>query len=282
MHHQQIVVLYHAKCVDGFGAAYAAWKKFGDSAEYIPVKRGSSAPEKMEGRSIFLVDFCYPKEIMTDLARVAESITVLDHHEDASEVVRAFQGVYDADRSGATIAWGYFHPGTPVPLLMKYIEDGDLYRYSLPETRDIFSYIEVYPYGFQKWDELAQALEETKTREALLEKARVYSEYFKLLGDGCVANAKLVDFEGYQCYFANSHPSMTMKSYVGKELASKLPPLALVVSAHPDGFGVSIRGDGSVDVSKIAEKFGGGGHPKSSGFFIPFGTPVPWEEVKKV
>ena len=35
---KNIVVLYHADCLDGFGAAYAAWEKFGDTAEYIPVQ----------------------------------------------------------------------------------------------------------------------------------------------------------------------------------------------------------------------------------------------------
>ena len=29
---KNIVVIYHADCRDGFGAAYAAWKKFGDRA----------------------------------------------------------------------------------------------------------------------------------------------------------------------------------------------------------------------------------------------------------
>jgi len=37
---KEIVVLYHANCLDGFGAAYAAWKKFGDTADYIPVQYG--------------------------------------------------------------------------------------------------------------------------------------------------------------------------------------------------------------------------------------------------
>ena len=32
---KKIVVIYHDQCRDGFGAAYAAWKKFGDDASYI-------------------------------------------------------------------------------------------------------------------------------------------------------------------------------------------------------------------------------------------------------
>lgn len=40
-----IFVLYHAHCNDGLGAAFAAYKKFGESAEYIPVSYGKGLPE---------------------------------------------------------------------------------------------------------------------------------------------------------------------------------------------------------------------------------------------
>ncbi|MET0836875.1 MAG: DHHA1 domain-containing protein, partial [Thermoleophilaceae bacterium] len=39
---------------------------------------------------------------------------------------------------------------------------------------------------------------------------------------------------------------------------------------------VSLRAtDGSVDVSKVAREFGGGGHPQAAGF----STPVPYAEL---
>jgi oligoribonuclease NrnB/cAMP/cGMP phosphodiesterase (DHH superfamily) len=163
---------------------------------------------------------------------------------------------------------------------MKYLEDGDLYRYALPETRDIFSYLIVMPYDFEAWDILVQTLDDESSQIEFLKKAANYTEYFKLLANLCVDSAKMVEFEGYTVAFASSHPSITMKSYIGTELYKKFPPFALIVSAHPDGFGVSIRDDGTVDVQKIAQKYGGSGHPRSSGFFIDAGSPLPWKEIK--
>ena len=32
------LVIYHANCTDGFGAAFAAWLKLGDEAEYLPME----------------------------------------------------------------------------------------------------------------------------------------------------------------------------------------------------------------------------------------------------
>jgi hypothetical protein len=34
------LIIYHAHCTDGFGAAYAAGCKFGDMAEYLPRNYG--------------------------------------------------------------------------------------------------------------------------------------------------------------------------------------------------------------------------------------------------
>lgn len=282
MSDKRIVVIYHKRCPDGFGGAYAAWKKFGDTAEYIPAGYGDAALEGLEGKEIYLVDFSYelPGE-MERLARIASRFVALDHHQSSKALTEsAPEHVFDEKRSGATIAWSFFHPGTPIPRLMRYLEDGDLYRYALPETRDVFSYLVVQPDDFAVWDVIAQKLEDDAARATFLIKAAAYTEYFELLGKISVEAAKKVRFEGYDCYFTTAMPSITMRSYVGHLLYEKMPPFALVVAAHPDGFGVSLRGDGTVDVSKIAVKYGGGGHPNSAGFFIPNGADVPWVEIE--
>lgn len=96
-----------------------------------------------------------------------------------------------------------------------------------------------------------------------------------------VKHAHPVLFEGYQVLLANTSPMKTLKSAVGNALLQKMPPFALVASVHPNGIGVSIRGDGSVDVSAIARKYGGNGHPKSSGFHIPWQMPMPFTPTEK-
>ncbi|MEK7201309.1 MAG: hypothetical protein AAB737_01585 [Patescibacteria group bacterium] len=274
---ERTVILYHGSCPDGFGAAYAAWKKFGDSAEYIPLHRGDELPQGLEGAHLYFVDFTYEQEGMDHFVSIAKSVTVLDHHIGMKEVVeRMPEHVFDNDKSGASIAWSYFHPDAPLPTLLAHIEDDDIYRYALPDTRAVLSYVSVHPFTFESWDELAGMLENPETREAFLIKARAYAEYFELLAKSAADKANLVEFEGYRCMFANAHPSKPMKSYVGNILAKEHGPIALVVSAHPKGFGVSIRGDGSVNVAQIAEKYGGNGHHDSAGFLIPVDGAMPW------
>ena len=275
------IVFYHGSCPDGFGGAYAAWKKFGGRAEYVPLTRSDDDMPSVEGADVYFIDFTYEKERMDAFAAQAASVTVLDHHEGVRDVVESMPThVYDSNRSGATIAWQYFHPDTPTPQLLQYVEDDDLFRFRLPETRPIISYLGVNPFTFEFWDETARTLDNPETKEKLLEKCRVYAEYFELLAQLAVDKAKLISFEGHECYFAIAHPYKPMKSLVGNLLAKKKGPFALVVAAHPKGFGVSIRGDGSVDVSKIAQKYGGNGHPNSSGFVIEAAGSLPWSAVE--
>ena len=281
---KDIVVIYHKRCPDGFGAAYAAWKKFGDTAVYFPASYGDTAPpEGLEGKEVYILDFTYDEhpEIMAELAKKAKRFVVLDHHVSSRALVEAApEHRFDNDRSGATIAWSYFHPDTPVPRFMQILEDGDLYRFALPETKNVFTYLITEPYEFPRWDEIIKRFEDEAERPTFLAKAADYNEFYEKLCAIAVEAAKKVRFEGYECLFANSLPSITMRSQIGHLLYAKLPPIALVVSAHPDGFGVSIRSDLSVDVSKIAAKYGGGGHAGSAGFFIPNGQPLPWSEIE--
>lgn len=283
MTEKDIVVIYHKRCPDGFGAAYAAWKKFGSAAEYLPAGYGDDLPEHLAGKEVYILDFIFEHPgALAKLAKETKKLVVLDHHESSQALTESVpEHVFDNDRSGATIAWAYFHPDTPMPQLLRYLEDEDLYRFALPETHSLSTYLVVQPYDFAKWDDIALALEAPMSKSALLQKAAAYNEYFEKLCAIAVEAAKKVRFEEYECLFANSLPTITMRSFIGRLLYEKLPPIALVVSAHPDGYGVSIRSDGTVDVSKLAEKYGGGGHAGSAGFFIPHGHELPWTEVEE-
>jgi oligoribonuclease NrnB/cAMP/cGMP phosphodiesterase (DHH superfamily) len=279
-----IQIFYHADCLDGFGGAYAAWKKFGDSADYHPIKYGHEPPlEEIRGKEVYFIDFCYPQETMDHILAEAGSLVVLDHHEGIREVVKSMPNhVYDDKRSGATIAWDYFHPDTPVPELLEHIQDEDLYTFKLPDTRAINLYLNFSDdFSFAFWDEVSNRLEDTAEREKLLAEAKVHLQIFNQLVKISVESAHPINFEGHTVLLANSAPIKTIKSAIGSELTKKMPPFALVASVHPKGLGFSIRGDGSVDVSAIARKYGGNGHPKSSGFHIPYQTPMPFTSAEE-
>ena len=278
--HKPIAILYHGGCPDGFGAAYDAWKKFGDGADYVPVKYQQPTPRHLDGKEIYMLDFCYGKSQMDELQKIAGSLTVLDHHEGVKEVVEALpQHLYDPSRSGATIAWSFFHPKTSIPTFLQYVEDADLYRMVPAEERAMLTYAYAQPFHFETWDEIVAKVENPTERTEMAGRGVAYQEYFQLIVKQMADSAELVTFEGYTCYIVGAEKMFITD--LGAKLREKQPPFALVVRAGATGLRVSLRGDGSVDVAKLAQKYGGNGHPKSAAFSLPWGTPIPWQPVEQ-
>lgn len=276
---ERTVILYHGGCPDGFSGAYAAWKKFGAEAEYVPLRHQKPVPEGLAGAHLYFIDFCYPQKEMDALVQSAASVTVLDHHEGVQEVTERMPAfVYDASRSGATIAWSFFHPETEVPLMLQYVEDGDLYRFALPHSRALLAYLYSNPFEFEVWDTLVRDVADEEKRKNMVARGEIFKEHADALIRQLAERAKLVRFEGYEVYFSPSIGAFS--SDLANKLAREKPPLALAAQARPDGLRVSLRGDGSVNVADIAQKYGGNGHPNSAAFSLAWGAPLPWEKIE--
>ena len=84
------LVIYHANCADGFGAAFAAWLKLGDEAEYIPAKYGDDIQYDFRDREVYILDFSYTKERMEFLFEYAKRVVWLDHHASSREMAEGF------------------------------------------------------------------------------------------------------------------------------------------------------------------------------------------------
>lgn len=91
-----IIVIYHGLCADGFTAAWAARKKFGEAAVYYPAKHDDPPPD-VTGLNVVMLDFCYKPAIMEAMSLQARSIYVLDHHKSAAESLPHNPGTRPAD-----------------------------------------------------------------------------------------------------------------------------------------------------------------------------------------
>ncbi len=277
--HKNIIILYHGYCTDGFGAAYAAWKKFGTSAAYIPCERNKDTivPEHFKGKEVYVVDYSFSKEEMLACEREALSFTVLDHHISAKDDVLLIKNhVFDNDHSGAYIAWKFFHPETPVPKFIEYISDADTWTHTLPDWQIIDAYIyngsEDY-FTFERYDRLSKELstEEGYTRAKEIGELLLASFNEKLkMYEGI---ATLVSFEGYEIYAVNAPKEV--KSELGHLLAKKTNSFSLIFMYENGAWKCSLRSVDDFDVSQIAQKHGGGGHKNAAGFYIKADFPFP-------
>jgi uncharacterized protein len=279
-------VLFHSNCYDGHGAAFAAWKFWGDTnTSYRSVSYGYPVPDMPDATEVFILDFCYPKAVIDELSKRVQ-VTILDHHKTAQEDLKELdyedltgktvsfhkdhsnppfkpRVLFDMTRSGAKITWEYLH-GTPPPLLIEHISDRDLWNYKLPGTSEFHKALVSYPMDFKVWDTLN--IEQMKIEGVTCD--RLYASIVRNICD----SSWLGEFDGHKVAIVNT--SMAW-SEVGQLLLEKYPECQMVLSftVFQDQTMYSIRSRTGFDCSVIAKKFGGGGHVGASGFKIKHDCP---------
>ena len=261
-----LYVLYHGNCYDGFGAAWAAHEKYGDAAIYLPVSYGHEPPEMPEAAEVLIVDFSYPREILLSLReRHGGRLRVLDHHKTAEADLRGLDFcVFDMERSGAGITWDELHRDALRPELIDYVEDRDLWRFSLEKSREVSAWLASYPFDFKVWDELVEYLGSyfgvaVSEGEACLRLKQQYVE-------SMCHHPATVEIGGYSVPAVNATVCF---SEAGERLCELFPdaPFAAYWMDRSDGKRQwGLRSRGGFDVSVVAKQYGGGGHAAAAGF----------------
>lgn len=273
-----VVVFYHNDCTDGFTAAWVAWKKFGDKAKYIGLNP-SEAPPMLHQRRIYTLDMSFSGPITEDLMR-DNQLTSIDHHISNKEVtLSTFEPSYALNHSGCVLAWQYFFPKKAVPKFLLNVEDVDLWNNKITDSHILYAYLELFEYSFKNWSKLISDFEVAHKRTKMIDTGRLLQKHEdEMMKYDIEKFAKLVEFGGHRVYAINTTRS---SSAIGAILVIKRPPFSIIWKEHKDGIIlVSLRGDGSFDCSKLAAKYGGGGHHNSSGFTLPSLDEIPWKAVK--
>jgi hypothetical protein len=292
---QPDICVYHGNCTDGFGAAWAVWRRW-NSVRFVPAVYGEPIvwPESLARKHILFVDFSLKRQAMIDLAHAPggapKTITVLDHHKTAwaelqdwaCDVVPAddsipllankaccetgvpLVAVFDMDKSGARLAWEFCHPGYEVPQLVSYIEDRDLWRFKLPLTETVIAALRTYPQEFEVWSGLAWSI------DRLLQEGIPILRAHRLNVHIMCEQEYAQEVAGFTVPVCNVPGHYA--SDVAHELLQRHPEAAFAAAWFRRADGkrqYSLRSqDNRQDVSEIAKVFGGGGHRNAAGFEI--------------
>ncbi len=278
---KDIVVLYHINCTDGFSAAWVAWKKFGNNAEYIGIGLDDSPLRGLINKEIYSLDFVYKAKYLPELISRNKKLIVIDHHITNTETAKMTQDyLFDINHSAAVLTWKYFYPHKKTPQLLKHVEDGDLWKFRIFSSKEILSFMDLFDFNFKTWDKLAKDFENQARYKEYIKQGTLILKYEDKLIERLVAGfAEPVNFIGFKTYAVNSP---NFHSQIGNLLAKKYPPIGIVWREEKNGsVHVSLRSDGTVDVSKIAAQFGGGGHKAASGFYVESRSKLPWKKINE-
>lgn len=270
------LVLYHGRnCPDGFGAALAAWLFFGDRASYRGIDHGeigcaADLGADLAGRTLYVLDIALEPEVLAEVEQVVSRLVILDHHQSAQRKTGHWQcrcGVvhFDLNKSGARLAWEFFHSTAPVPALVLHIEDRDLWRWQYSDSRGFLAALDLQERSFERWAEIA-AFSPEQLREFTLRGAAMDEKFSQLCRD-MARDAQPVRLAGVPGLMLNC-PSV-FHSEVGDILAQRSGTFALMWQARDAGVvKVGLRSRGGFSCVELAEQFGGGGHAQACGFRI--------------
>jgi hypothetical protein len=277
------VCIFHAGCPDGFGAAWAAWRAWGDEALYVARGHDDAfVPDAYTGDLLVFADIAPPPEAWRPLGELAARLVVLDHHVSARDRFEEEPGLADAlarsghdvrfdlDHSGAVLSWEHFHPDEPLPEILAYVEDQDLWRWKLSDSREVNAAIGIRQRSFEDWEEMARAPIANLAAEGgpIVRAQRIEAER-------ALQQAHPLRLAGDRVEAVNAREQ---RAWIGHALAERArfgTPCGVVYRMVGTRVDVSLYSVGDFDVASLAARFGGGGHRNAAGFSVAL---VEWLE----
>jgi oligoribonuclease NrnB/cAMP/cGMP phosphodiesterase (DHH superfamily) len=286
------IVVYHSNCTDGISAAWCMHKALGDSAEYIPGVHQRAPNFDPEGKIIYLVDFCYPPEVMRSLIeRGAKKIILIDHHQRPVDAIRNNKTLMETGKievhhgnylnSGAVLAFFYVKfdmPGADVfgdqilPVFFKFVEDRDLWKWEYSITRPILEVFRMEHPTIERVDEFVELCEDDDEIKTIIEQGNMLIKVYETDKEQLLRHARRpVKIFNQKLEMVNCPPKFS--SDIGHILAQE-NKIGITYCDGKDHRIFSLRGDGSVNLAKLAERYGGGGHHNAAGFTVPRNHPL--------
>ena len=291
-------IIYHKNCLDGF-TGFFLFKRLNlcDKNTFIfpDIPSAKSVPPNIKNKNIIIIDVAYSKEILEKIFQLANHVTFIDHHitvKDYSKILGDkynHQIVFNEKFSGCGLVWKYFYQGEKMPKFVKYIQDNDTGTWKIKYTREFISAIQVnyklvpYDDNIKIWEKMF----DKKEIRNLIKLGIKYEEHKNYL---LIQNSKRYSIESFpsETILNKNNNLKNLLKYPNKYKIIVHNGNCPSVSSLGDYFMtnmncdfvwiwtlnlerkeivVSLRSkDNGVDVSKIAECFGGGGHHSASAF----------------
>ena len=229
------------------------------------------ATPTVERRDVYVVDFSLSLEGMRALRAQATNLTWIDHHASSVPLLpRLGFGTIDISTCGAVLTWRTLFPDQPMPPILPYVEDKDLWRWLLPDSRAVAAGL-AKAFAGLKFDTILDAdpaamaelgrpelAKQAERVRAIITGGRPLSDAYGI--PGVRGFALLVNHD------QNEIAELACQSEADGGLGFDL---AVLYFQRKDGSWVHSLRSTTVDCAAIASRYGGGGHPNSAGYVAP-------------
>ena len=292
---EKITVFYHAPCLDGSAAAWAAYKKWGDGAQYIGINHASLEATKRlildnvdEDTHAVFADYTPPRQLMDEIAGRVKAVSVYDHHASAIRAMDGYRNdkvtmVFDEDRSGAAIVYDELFNKRRRPQVVELAQMIDLEQTNRKDFFSIAAYLDSLPIA--DINEAVESLDKVNdwALEEIIKRGQSIRGYHATAIEKAIDSmvwtkaSVLPNTDPVYVPLINANPHHLGREFSIRlrELAEKSPPGFAALSWYEDKgiVRVSVRTNAIPDAGKIAAHIGskelgyglgGGGHPASA------------------
>lgn len=281
-----MIYIWHHTDNDGKLAAAIAYQAHSDVTDPIPCRavdynKPLPIEELQEGDQVIIVDFSPndPAEMDKIIEAIGNpnNIVWIDHHRTSLEKYSGYDhipGRRETREAGCVLTWEYFCPSVETPRVVLLVGDRDVWRWAYGDETALLhaglSAQDTGPYS-EVWMRLMMG--DKLFMQEVLAEGGVIQRMQK------IRNAEMLDLWGFERYVQGhsaiclnrmrcgseafgeaeyDYPILVSFGYDGEQVV-----VSLYSSPNPDGIP-------QVDVGRIAEDMGGGGHPGAAGFTCSF------------
>jgi len=287
-------VLFHGNCADGIAASWNFWREDTDNRLVYGKCLRDQAPPDVTDQRVVILDFCYSLEETIEMAKQAESIVIIDHHETSKNLIGKVPDnvkmLIDTSRSGCQLTWDYMY-GTDTPWFLEVIAAHDLWKWDVPEHKLLSDIL--YRKGYYSWEKLESLYEKTMdlgedmTIDSIIALGK---QQTKRNIEGTDPETEFIQKQvkaAHHSSFLTEYTSPSGKKYtarivncdrkirseVGNSLCADEAVMFSVVWQHDFltnqwWCACRTRPDSGVDLSILASEHGGGGHKQAASFVI--------------
>ena len=266
------ILCLHHNDADGRASAAIVRRALGSIVKLYEISYGDAIPfgEIDQAEQVIVVDFSLPRNIMAQIGAEGK-LTWIDHHisamKEMADLAVHWPGKRDISEAACVLTWQYYFPKLPVPRPIILIGDRDIWRMAEPETRPFNEGLHqqnTRPDQVELWQKLLEGdpdlLKNLTDTGAVLLQARLMQ-----LRRAARRYGFEVRFEGYYTLAIN-RPGEGELGEIVSEMGYEIGYF-YTESMQNGRLTTSVMlTSRQVDVSLIAQKFGGGGHRGASGF----------------
>lgn len=268
------LVLYYRHGVAGFASAFLWWKKFGDTDHVYRGHQNMAYLNTEEFDRFVFLDCCPKARDVRNILKSNKKIVLIDRHQMANDTLgRLYSNerdqfekvMFDSNRSTVSMTVEYLDIPHPEKFI-QYIEDRDLSKFSLENTREINIAISNIQKDFNEWNKIFSDWE--KGLVNLLIAGKTLVNYQDLIVSVLVKHDHIVWFKYDDQTEVPLINSNLYQSEIGKLLCRLLQvKFAGCFNIRGNMVNIHIHGKGA-DI--FAKAYGGNGDYKYAGFMIPF------------